>query len=579
MEEYKAPTTGANAVPLILTTLLKTHRDDFRKLSDVSTLGVNSIAALIRWRDGKIAGRVKKSRRDELTQQWAGLLSAVGETVVRDKAAEFEGAVTVRVGVHDYEDDNGDDEGEGGEFEADHQALVGREVRDTTGGLGTSILKIVDLVASAAGPTARVYPSDQPLPADLADMEEVLADDLCDSDTFEWVDGRDGRASVTAAQDKADATTAAQAAEGPRVGPGLVQAQPELTEDDMEINEKFFTDSDDPPSLTDPLKVYAVRASQLPQQHRQAHRGYVMLAHCHYSSSPAPDPNEDSEIAYPVSELKSDPAITWLHNFTPAQTPASELFADLELASLHIPKLASVGRGGEGDGDEEREPAMVEVTNDEDVGCLPATEHVLSFNERRRSKFHEEVAVTLSGGAGDGDEGGEAHVLRRHRNFDDDVVLVFMDDDGNTSRVRAEEFRTAPDGEVYVLGSCMYSRSDLPAQLVSNLPFAFDDDRELVEGINPCEWLLAEVVSFRRVVASAEVARKEHCCHQLAWFVDDDPDGRAWKLASRKERPSTGLVGVEAMDVDPAGDLETEDSNSPPQKRPRLARKAKQGSA
>lgn len=127
--------------------------------------------------------------------------------------------------------------------------------------------------------------------------------------------------------------------------------------------------------------------------------------------------------------------------------------------------------------------------------------------------------------------------------------------------------RTTADGEVWVLGSSMYSKTDLDAQVQNQLLHIFDADRELIEGTNTGEWLLAEVVMFRRVVSSRELAEKEGCCHQSAEFVDDDPNKRprAWKVASPKVRPSSTAMEVGSAD----------DNGAPDSRAARAAKRAK----
>ena len=63
------------------------------------------------------------------------------------------------------------------------------------------------------------------------------------------------------------------------------------------------------------MTVYAVRATKLSHNHPAASRGYIICAHCHYSSKPPPPLDEDSAIFYPVTELLSDESITWRNDF------------------------------------------------------------------------------------------------------------------------------------------------------------------------------------------------------------------------------------------------------------------------
>ena len=537
--KYSEPTRGANATARILKTLLATHNDDFSKIRGVESLGVNAIAALVKWAGGNYSGRATNARRSELSEKWADLVRRQGEVRVREKAAECQDEVTVTernggVGDYEEEDEEEDEEEQGGDgVDADHRALMGREFSDLTSDLGDSTLRVVEVVSTAAGVMARVHPSDKPLPANVSELEEVPADDLCDSDTFEWTDGLPGRASVAAAHQTADE---GQGQDEVHIGVGQVQAQLEPSEEEAAVEGKSFTDADDPASVSNPLTIYAVRSTPLPPNHPKVHLGYIIAAHCHYSDT-LPLPHEQaSDIWYPVEELLSDPSITWCDGFTP-QTKISERFADLELAALHA-QVASVGHGdGEGEEESEREPAVVEVTG-EGVDCLDSTARVLPYNDRRRCKFFEEVTVTLSVGApgGGGEEEEETRVLRRLRDFGDDTALVIIDGEGEVSTVRPDDFVQDSDGDVWVVGCCMYSKGDLPHAFVSKLPFQFDGERELVEGINSSQWLLADVVMFRRVVASRELAEEVDCCHQLNHFVDDDPN-RVWKLASPKERP------------------------------------------
>ena len=109
--------------------------------------------------------------------------------------------------------------------------------------------------------------------------------------------------------------------------------KPEPTAAELSLVGATFADVDDPQSATDPLRIYAVRAALLAPTGGAADADadadaevgrYVIVAHCHYQTSVAPDQSSDSDIFYPVAELAMDPAITWREGFVP---PAADIAA------------------------------------------------------------------------------------------------------------------------------------------------------------------------------------------------------------------------------------------------------------
>ena len=233
----------------------------------------------------------------------------------------------------------------------------------------------------------------------------------------------------------------------------------------------------------------------------------------------------------PARELRQATYTQWERNFTPIppsveqnEMDTPELYAALEAASIQFPGLTSVNV----DVDE----AVVEPGLEGE--CLDISKLALDFNERENSTFHTTVEITLDGGRG------ERRIMSRCRSLDTDVVLIFEDvvenaeEEGGVrtqSWVRVEDFAANQEGEVYVIGCELYTYMQLESHgsVVKNLERNFNRRRELVEGSNPCDYLLDDVIGFATVVSTESEANKQDCFFQNTAFVDDNPH-QTWKL-------------------------------------------------
>lgn len=195
------------------------------------------------------------------------------------------------------------------------------------------------------------------------------------------------------------------------------------------------------------------------------------------------------------------------------------------------------------------DPALVEVPDgSEEADCFSLTAKALPLSTRGGMMFLREVELTLDGGIG-------ARVaIQRRRDLDVDQVLLYDEDDGPVLRVRVDDVlreRVNEDGvpgEVYILGSPMYSITELDKRISSKLRanVDFDDAHELVESTNPELWSLEEAIGVVTVMSTAAYRIKtgnevESYFHQGRWFVDND-DRAGWKLS---ETPKERLVSQE----------------------------------
>ena len=150
--------------------------------------------------------------------------------------------------------------------------------------------------------------------------------------------------------------------------------------------------------------------------------------------------------------------------------------------------------------------------------------------------------------------------LRRQRSYDDDVALVFRQDDeeGSLIRFRLEDFvMSKNDPIVYVCGSYLYSLDQLKgdADYWRSQFGATFTDVELIEGTNLQVVSLDEVVAFVSVLSSEKFASASAkgaeglgtVCHHGSAFVDDDRVNK-WKKVTTKARAPPPTGGEEEED-------------------------------
>jgi hypothetical protein len=207
-------------------------------------------------------------------------------------------------------------------------------------------------------------------------------------------------------------------------------------------------------------------------------------------------------------------------------------YADAELAALR-----RAGRNSSlsaSTGDDAAAYAAFDFEGQEPVPCLPTTAMQWPHETRAREDFFDKVLVTLP----DGTE----RTLERKRDLDDDHAVIAAMDSGVLIRIRVEDLVRDENGVGYVLGSRLYTRSQLDASAESKLPSSFDTLRELVESLNQVAIPLVSIAGFSRVVSSAqakELKRSDpdgNWAHQGTAFVDEN-DTSPWELVKNKERP------------------------------------------
>ena len=150
------------------------------------------------------------------------------------------------------------------------------------------------------------------------------------------------------------------------------------------------------------------------------------------------------------------------------------------------------------------------------------------------------------------------HTLYRERSLDEDLALVFRQDDEERSliRFRVEDFLThVSDPSVYVCGSFLYQFDQLPGeagQWRREFGAAFTDV-ELIEGTNMQILSLDEVVAIVPVVSTEKfksmstdgASAADVVCHQGSAFVDDDPRMKWKKVTAKARAPPQGGQGGE----------------------------------
>jgi hypothetical protein len=207
-------------------------------------------------------------------------------------------------------------------------------------------------------------------------------------------------------------------------------------------------------------------------------------------------------------------------------------YADAELAAL---RRAGPNNSLEAStGDDASVFAAFDFKDQEPVECLSITAKQWDFEDRASEDFFARVLVTLP----DGTE----RTLERQRDLNDDQAVVVAMEDGTLIRIRVEDLARDGMGVGYVLGSRLYTQSQLDVSVASELPPSFDTRRELAESLNQVAVPLPSIVGFARVVSSAQARKLKktdpegNWSHQSTAFVDEN-DTSPWQLVQNKERP------------------------------------------
>ena len=503
-KKLEEATVGLRAVPRILTELLYTHNGDFSRLS------VMKMASLIRWRGGNISGRVTKDKSESLARQWQEM--SVNSDLLRQRASDFHekeqsGRTSRRARSQGASEADGDctSEAGGSGDESDmehvtekHLTLIGREFRDKEWRDGEpEIYRVLHVGWCLDYEVVVAYYADasKPAPNSMLGVDYSEADELLTADWVIFCDGMTG--------------------EPPSEADSSCETLAEFQMDHRHVSlvGQTFTDTEeDEVFQIHEVKIFCYKGKD------------IVGAFCHKPDDSMPY-NDDTW--FPAEELVLAPWAQWHGDFSPdcGTGDTNELFSDLELFAWQNPRCTSI-TGGEGD--HHFDLPVVELGREEQ--CLAVSAHVLRYNERRHMTFHNSVTVTLKGG------NGERSHLERERDLSTDIAVVFEGRDG-PFRVRFLDI-ASEDDSVYVIGTKLYTISQLPPNLQLRLNIDFDKSHELVESTNPEVYDLHEAVGFVRVNATSTIKDKAEnsICHQEAAFVDDD-DVADWKLSEvPKER-------------------------------------------
>ena len=187
----------------------------------------------------------------------------------------------------------------------------------------------------------------------------------------------------------------------------------------------------------------------------------------------------------------------------------------------------------------------------EPVDCAPSTARAVPISHRKTLEFYDQCIIKLNGGVGDQRE------LSRTRDItDDDGIVIVKGDDGDTGvggavRLRVDDISVEEDGQVWLHGYRMYTRTQLDASVSCLLGASFDEKGgELVESVNQIAFPVESVIRFGRVLSTkhhntltcAKSLPVDGCCHSGGSFVDEDLGGK-WKLVKSTRNGATAVEG------------------------------------